>query len=237
MTGRGDDGLPARSSEREIGAFLERAAALATRSRRARKGRLIFALDATQSRGRAWDRACDIQAEMFSETAALGTLAIQLAWYRGFREFEATPFETESAALLRRMTAVRCLGGRTQIARLLRHALSETARERVDAVVFVGDCCEEEVDELCHLAGGLGLHGSPLFVFHEGGDPWAGAAFKQMAKLSGGAYCRFDAASARLLRDLLQAVAVFAVGGRPALEDFNRRAGRDVLKLPAPGRR
>ena len=74
-------------------------------------------------------------------------------------------------------------------------------------------------------------------MFHEGGDPWAGAAFKQMAKLSGGAYCRFDAASARHLRDLLQAVAVFAVGGRPALEDFNRRAGRDVLKLPAPRRR
>ena len=231
------DRLPARSSDEEISAFLERAARLAPRAAARRGGRLIFALDATQSRGRTWDEACDIQAEMFSETAALGTLAIQLAWYRGFREFEATPFETGSAALLRRMTAVQCLGGRTQIARLLRHALDEAERQRVDAMVFIGDCCEEEVDELCHLAGRMGLHGLPLFLFHEGGDPWAGAAFKQMAKLSGGAYCRFDGASARLLRDLLQAVAVYAVGGRPALEDFNRRAGRDVLKLPAPRRR
>lgn len=236
------DAVPARSSEREIAAFLERAASLAPRARPRGadgevRGRLIFALDATQSRGRTWDRACDIQAEMFSETAALGALAIQLAYYRGYREFEATPFETRPAALLRRMTGVRCLGGRTQIARLLHHALAETAREKVDAMVFIGDCCEEDVDELCHLAGELGLHGAPLFVFHEGGDPWAGAAFKQMAKLSGGAYCRFDGSSARLLRDLLRAVAVYAVGGRPALEDYNRRAGRDVLKLPPARRR
>ena len=229
--------LPTRSSDQEISAFLERAAQLAPRARVSGKGRLIFALDATQSRGGTWDRACDIQAEMFSETAALGSLAIQLAYYRGFREFVVSPFETRSDRLLRRMTAVNCLGGRTQIGRVLDHALAETARERVDALVFIGDCCEEEVDALCHLAGRLGLHGVPLFVFHEGGDPWAGAAFKQMAKLSGGAYCRFDSASARLLRDLLQAVAVYAVGGRPALEDFNRRAGRAVLKLPPPRRR
>lgn len=231
------DSLPARSSDREIEAFLERAAHLAARGRSRGKGRLVFALDATQSRGRTWDQACDIQAEMFSETAALGTLAIQLVWYRGYREFDATPFETDSKAVLRRMTAVRCLGGRTQIARVLRHVLAEAKGDGVDAAVFIGDCCEEEVDTLCHLAGELGLHGAPLFLFHEGGDPWAGAAFKQMAKLSGGAYCRFDGASARLLRDLLQAVAVYAVGGRPALEDFNRRTGRDVLKLPPPRRR
>lgn len=235
----GGRGAPAaRSSDGDIAAFLERAAGLAARKRARGKGRLIFALDATQSRGRTWDRACDIQAEMFSETAALGSLAIQLAWYRGFREFDASPFETDSAALLRRMTAVQCLGGRTQIARLLRHALAEAERPGgVDAVVFIGDCCEEEVDELCHLSGRLGLHGVPLFLFQEGGDPWAGAAFRQMAKLSGGACCRFDGASARLLRDLLQAVAVYAVGGRPALADFNRRTGRDVLKLPPPRRR
>lgn len=235
MSGRGR--LPAQSSDSEIGAFLERAAQLAHRARARGEGRLIFALDATQSRSAAWDRACDIQAEMFSETAALGTLSIQLAYFRGYREFEASRFETDSAALLRRMTAVRCLGGRTQIARLLRHALAEAARQRVDATVFVGDSCEENIDDLCHLAGEMGLLGVPLFMFHEGGDPWAGAAFKQMAQLSGGAYCRFDHASARLLRELLQAVAVYAVGGRPALEDFNRRAGRDVLKLPAPRRR
>jgi hypothetical protein len=167
----------------------------------------------------------------------LGTLAVQLAYYRGFREFHATQFETNSKALLDRMVRVRCLSGRTQIAKVLRHALAETAREKVNALVFVGDCCEEDVDELGHMAGELGLHGVPVFMFHEGGEPGAARIFRQIAKLSGGAYCRFDAGSAKLLRELLSAVAVYAVGGRPALESYHQRAGREVLRLPSPKRR
>src|SRR3546814_9870581 len=37
-----------------------------------RRGRLIFAMDATASREPTWDRACRLQGEMFKETAALG---------------------------------------------------------------------------------------------------------------------------------------------------------------------
>ena len=42
---------------------------------------------------------------------------------------------------------------------------------KVDAVVFVGDVVEEDIDELGHQAGQLGLVGTPVFVFHEGGEP------------------------------------------------------------------
>ena len=231
------DKLPTESNEAEIAEFLSKAAAMAPLAGGAGKGRLIFALDATASREPTWDQACDIQAEMFSETAELGTLAVQLAYYRGFREFRATEFETDSRGLLARMVRVRCLSGRTQIAKVLQHALDETAREKVNALVFVGDCCEENVDELGHLAGELGLHGVPAFMFHEGGEPSAERVFRRVAMLSGGAYCRFDAGSAKLLRELLSAVAVYAVGGRPALENFHKRAGRAVLQLPAPTRR
>ena len=70
-------------------------------------------------------------------------------------------------------------------------------------------------------------------MFHEGRDPVAGRAFKEIASLSGGAYCRFDSGSARALRELLSAVAVYAVGGRRALEDYHHRAGRTVLKITA----
>jgi hypothetical protein len=229
--------LPAETSEAEVEAFLERLAALPPTAAHGRRGRLIFALDATASREPSWDRACDIQARMFSETAALGTLAVQLVYFRGFGEFKATPFETASETLLRRMTAVFCLGGRTQIARVLRHALRESESEKVNALVYVGDSCEEGLDQLCHLAGKLGLHGMPAFMFHEGRDPIAERAFRQIARLTGGAYCRFDSASADLLRELLSAVAVYAVGGRTALEDYHRRAGRTVLKLARPGGR
>lgn len=229
--------LPTESNDAEIAEFLNRAAALAPLRGGPGKGRLIFALDATASREPTWDQACDIQAEMFNATAELGTLAVQLAYYRGFREFHATGFETDSQGLLNRMVRVRCLSGRTQIAKVLRHALAETAREKVNALVFVGDCCEEDVDELGHVAGELGLNGVPVFVFHEGGEPTAARTFRQIAKLSGGAYCRFDAGSAKLLRELLSAVAVYAVGGRPALESYHKRAGREVLRLPGPARR
>jgi hypothetical protein len=123
------------------------------------------------------------------------------------------------------MTGVRCLAGQTQIAKLLRHALAETRRKRINAVVFVGDCMEESVDLLCGLAGELGLLGVPLFIFHEGGEPVAARAFREMARLTRGAYCPFDAASARQLKELLSAVAVYAAGGLRALEDYGRKTG------------
>ncbi len=123
------------------------------------------------------------------------------------------------------------MGGQTQIERLLLHAIAETKRQRVNALVFVGDCMEEDVDRLCHLAGQLGLLGVPAFIFHEGGEPGAARAFQQIARLTNGAYCPFDSGSARQLRDLLAAVAVFAAGGRKALEDYGRRTGGPALLL------
>jgi hypothetical protein len=129
------------------------------------------------------------------------------------------------------MTGVRCLGGQTQIRKILSHAIRETGKRKVDAVVFVGDAMEEDIDRLCHLAGELGLLGAPVFLFHEGGDPIVRRAFEQIARLSGGAYCPFDAASAQQLRDLLSAVAVYAAGGRKALLDFEGRRGGGTLRL------
>jgi hypothetical protein len=228
VTRRG--GPPRPASNAEVEAFLTKLArtpAPATAGR----GRLIFALDATASREPTWDRACHIQAEMFKETETLGGLEIQLVYYRGFGECRATKWLTDSDALVERMVRVRCLGGRTQIRKVLRHAVKETEKARVNALVFVGDCCEEKVDLLCDTAGRLGLLGVPVFLFHEGPDPVAEQAFRQIARLTGGAYCRFDAGSAQQLRDLLSAVAVFAAGGRPALEDFGRRRGGAVRQI------
>ena len=129
------------------------------------------------------------------------------------------------------MTAVRCRGGQTQIERILRHAKSESKKKKVDALVFVGDCVEEDVDRLCALAGELGLLGVPAFVFQEGFEPLAMRTFKEIARLTKGAYCQFDSASAQQLRALLSAVAVYAAGGRRALEDYSKRAGAEVLKI------
>lgn len=225
------DRLPAKSNQAEIDAFLAKVARTPAVKAGGARGRLIFAMDATASREPTWDRACHIQSEMFLATDSLGGLDVQLCYYRGFREFEATPWLGNSADLLGRMSAVRCAGGMTQIERVLEHALAETRKQKVDALVFVGDCMEEEIDRLCHLAGELGILGVPVFCFHEGHDAAAERTFREVARLSGGAYCRFDASSAQQLRDLLSAVAVYAAGGRKALEDFGRRQGGAALRL------
>ena len=93
---------------------------------------------------------------------------------------------------MRRMTKVRCLGGRTQIGKILRHTIRETQAGRVNALVFVGDSFEEEIDEVCDLAGELGVRGVPAFLFQEGNDSIANMAFRQIAKVTGGARLQFQ---------------------------------------------
>src|ERR1700723_430808 len=227
------DKLPAASSSPDVDAFLRdlnRAPAVRPAGGR---GRLIFALDATASREPSWDRACRIQGEMFEATAGLGGLDVSLVFYRGFGECKASRWMQNAADLHKAMRAVSCIGGETQIERVLEHAIAETKRQRVHALAFVGDAMEENVDRLCKLAGELGLLGTPVFVFHEGGDAVAGAAFRQIAKLSRGAYLSFDLASADRLKELLAAVAVYAAGGYRALADYSAKKGDEIRLLTA----
>lgn len=223
--------LDRRSSRTEIDAFLNKVARTPSNNPGTQRGKLIFALDATASREPTWDQASQIQSQMFEQTASQGGLDIQLCYYRGYGEFSSGPWLSDSKTLLNSMLAVYCLGGRTQIEKLLEHALRETVKKKVNALVFVGDCMEENVDRLCELAGKLGIHNVPCFVFHEGYDQTAERAFKQIARLSKGAYCRFDSGSAQQLKDLLSAVAVYAAGGRNALEHFSKRQGQSVKRL------
>ena len=144
---------------------------------------------------------------MLEAAQGIGWLAISLAYYRGFGEFRATPCLKDAADLARRLSGVACLGGKTQIQAMLDHALSETKRDRIRALIFIGDAMEENADTLCHIAGELGLRGTPIFVFHEGADPVAGAGFRQIARLSGGGYLPVDPASIAMLRDLLRPTA------------------------------
>jgi len=227
------DKLPATSSSVDVDAFLRdlnRAPAVRPEGGR---GRLIFALDATASRQPTWDRACRIQGEMFEATAALGGLDVKLVFYRGFNECKASRWMQNAADLHKAMRAVSCIGGETQIERVLSHAIAESKKRRVHALVFVGDAMEENADRLCRLAGELALLGTPVFVFHEGGDRVAGAAFRQIAKLSRGAYLSFDLASADRLKELLAAVAVYAAGGYRALADYSAKKGGDIPLLTA----
>jgi hypothetical protein len=183
-------------------------------------GRLIFAMDATMSRQPTWDLALELQADMFEAVKQVGGLDVQLVYFRGFSECQASKWVSDPAALAKLMRKVNCEGGLTQIRKVLAHARRESETRKVNALIYVGDCMEEDVDQLSQLAGELGLIGVPVFLFQEGHDAKAERAFKEIARLSRGAHCRFDAGSARQLRELLAAVAVYATGGRKALQDF-----------------
>lgn len=215
----------------EVAGFVEQLRNLPGPARGGGAGRLIFALDATASRQATWDLASQVQGEMFLEAGRVGGLEVQLAFYRGFGECKSSAWVRDTAELVRLMRAVRCVAGKTQIARILQHALNEARRRPVQALVFVGDCMEEDVDELGRLAGELGLLGVRAFMFHEGRDTRAEHAFQQIAHLTRGACFPFSAASAADLRALLGGVAAWAAGGRAALTALASRSGGVVKRL------
>jgi hypothetical protein len=225
---------PATTSSRpEIDAFIERVRSLGPSTAGGKRGRLIFALDATMSRQPTWDTACTLQADMFREAAAIGGLDIQLVYFRGLGECRASGWVAGSEKLGELMSAIDCRGGHTQIGKVLSHARQEHGKQRVQALVFVGDAMEEVIDDLCAAAGELGLLGVPVFMFQEGDDAVAENAYREIARLSHGAYCRFDTGAAHELRELLRAVAAYAAGGIKALADLSARQAGGARRLLA----
>ena len=212
-----DPHAPAVSTPTEIDAFLKHVRGLDRPHPSGARGRLIFALDATASREPTWDLACQLQADMFAEAAKVGGLDIQLVYYRGFSECRASRFTTSPRELAAMMESIQCKTGYTQIGKVLAHARRETAARKVQALVFVGDAMEESVDDLCAEAGELGRRGVPVFMFQEGDDPEVKKVYREITRLSRGAYCRFDPDAAHQLGELLRAVAAYASGGLSAL--------------------
>src|SRR6476619_4846604 len=113
------------SSKPEIEAFLDKVRALGPAATAGKRGRLIFALDATMSRQPTWDTACALQADMFKEAAATGGLDIQLVYFRGLNECGASPWVADSGKLATLMSRIQCRGGHTQIGKVLHHARKE----------------------------------------------------------------------------------------------------------------
>jgi hypothetical protein len=216
------------ATETDVAAFVRRMRQLAPEA--SGRGRLLFAMDATMSRQPTWDMALELQGAMFAAVKAVGGLDVQLIYFRGAGECRASKWVSDADALASLMRRVACAGGYTQIGKVLGHALKETSRRPLSALVYVGDCMEENVDELCQRAGELALLGVPVFLFQEGNDACAETAFREIARLSKGAHCRFDAGSATQLKELLSAVAVYAAGGRKALQALSGRGARLLLQ-------
>ena len=228
---RTSDRTPAVSSRAEVDTFLGQVKALGPAVKAGARGRLVFALDATMSRQPTWDQACVLQAEMFREAAAAGGLDVQLVYYRGLAECGASPWVAEPDRLGALMSRIDCRGGHTQIAKILAHARRENDKAKIGALVFVGDAMEESLDDLCAGAGELALRSVPAFMFQEGYDPVCEQAFRELARLTRGAYCRFAPGAAHELAELLRAAAAYAAGGMKALADLHARHSTGAAKL------
>ena len=204
-------------------------------TRPASRGNLVFALDATASRERTWDTACQLQARMFQEVAMIGSLSMQLVYFRGAQdcggECKASRWVDNPADLASIMTKIRCDAGYTQIERVLSHVAREAISGRkISALVFVGDACEEERDQLIEPASRLAQLGVPAFIFQEGHDLNARNRFQEIARITRGVYLAFDHGAARQLSELLRAVAAFSVGGTTALEKQSSAAAKYMLQ-------
>lgn len=226
-----NDQAPASARRAEIDAFLGHVNALGPVAARGQRGRLVFALDATMSRQPTWDQACRLQADMFREAASIGGLDIQLVYYRGLAECRSSPWIAEPEKLGALMSRIDCRGGHTQIGKVLAHTRREHDKAKVATLVFVGDAMEESLDDLCAGAGELGLRGVAAFMFQEGYDPICEQAFREIARLTRGAYCRFAPGAAHELAELLRAAAAYAAGGMQALADLKKRHGAGAAKL------
>lgn len=219
------------SSSNDVDAFVQAVKQSAPVNTGNAKGRLVFSLDATASRQATWNQAMELQTDMFVHTRGIGALDVQLVYYRGYDECRASKWLSNADQVVSLMRKVSCQAGTTQINRVLKHAIAECRQSPVQALVFVGDCIEEDVDALGNLAGQARLLGLPIFIFQEGFDPNASYAFSQIAQLSGGAHCRFDQSSARQLGELLNAVAAYAAGGKQALQQLEQSGSRQAKLL------
>jgi hypothetical protein len=220
--------LPTDQARSRVGEFLAR-----VRKPAPVRGNLVFALDATASRQPTWDAASHLQGQMFNEVASIGTLDVQTVFFRGSAHVDAecksSNWLSDPIKLAAFMNGVVCRAGLTQWVRVFDHTLRETNQRKVHALVLVGDTVEEPRDHLLPLARRLADANVPVFAFHEGHDPEAEAAFKEIAQVTGGAYCKFDQSSSKQLGELLRAIAVFATGGRDALEAQGSAAARLLL--------
>ena len=211
---------------RDVAEFVRRMKELAPRTA-AGRGRLVFAMDATMSRQPTWDMALALQADMFQAVKAVGGLDVQLVYFRGAGECRASRWVSDPDALAALMTRVTCAGGYTQIRKVLSHAREEAGQEAGQRAGLRrrlhGGGCRRSV-RARRRAGACSA--CRCSCSRKAPMPRAEKTFREIARLTKGAYCRFDAGSAAQLRELLSAVAVYAAGGRKALAALSGRGAR-----------
>ena len=179
--------------------------------------RLVFAVDATASREPAWAVARLVTDALVK--ALPGELDVAFAVHGGSRVHTFTAFTNDATTLRDRAAGVACEAGLTRMLPILSASLRRPA---VGVVIYVGDVFEESVVQGRRLADAMGEQGTKLIVLHDTADPAArrdAEVFWDLAKRTGGCVLPFDTSASGRLREILSAVAVYAVGGEKLLRE------------------
>ncbi len=195
--------------------------------------RLVFGFDATASREPAWAMARRVTDALVK--ALPGELDVALAVHGGSRLHTFTKFTDDGRTLRDLAASINCEAGQTRLLAILSGSL---ARPGVRVVTYIGDVYEELLKHGRKVADELGRRGIKLFVFHDISD-WAARrdaeVFLDLARRTGGCVLPFDANAPGKLRDLLAAVAVFAVGGAELLQEQRGRLPGAMVLLGSLG--
>jgi hypothetical protein len=197
--------------------------------------RLVFAVDATASREPAWAAARQVTDALVK--ALPGELDVALAVHGGSRVHTFTPFTNDPSTLRDHAAGVTCQAGLTRLLPILSAGLKAPS---VRVVVYIGDVFEESLAHGRLLADTMGRQSIRLIVLHDTVDPGArrdAEVFWDLARRTGGCVLPFDANAPGRLRDLLSAVAVYAVGGEKLLRERRHTLPGAVALLEHLGKR
>jgi hypothetical protein len=191
--------------------------------------RLIFGFDATASREPAWATARGVTDALVK--ALPGALDVALAVHGGSILHTFTAFTADPNTLRDRAGSIRCIAGFTRLLPILSRAVTNPG---VRVVTYIGDVFEESPQKGQKLADEMGRKGIRLIVFHDTND-WNARrdaeVFLDLARRTGGCVLPFDANAPARLRELLAAVAVYAVGGEQMLEEKREELPGAVMLL------
>jgi hypothetical protein len=124
--------------------------------------------------------------------------------------------------------------------RLLPILAAGLKQQSVRVVIYIGDVFEESLPRGRDLADAMGGRGTKLIVLHDTSASGArrdAEIFWDLAKRTGGCVLPFDASAPGRLRDILSAVAVYAVGGEKLLRERRHTLPGSVALLEQFDRR
>ena len=195
---------------------------------------------ANHARSPGWNRAKVLQSQMFDAAAGNG-LEMKFAFYGpddagGVRRCRITTrWITDPDDMVRVMDRAECnCGCYVYIRDALGQAVKENEDRPMRAMIIVGDAFHDDpdgLDEAAISANRLRRAGTRLFLIQQGDDPITARGLQYLAKVSGGAYFRFDPRTQeQQFSEMWEAISAYAAGGEEAVKATGGHAATRVLE-------